>query len=385
VCNLPWRLRRLCGRRILPATVAANAAVVVATATAGAISIAKLLPPDLLRAFPRQHLEKIRRLAQLPPPGSVFDFDPGTTTITMIRAALTQGLIGASEARGYMSELVNAAPDEKVTRLLAGCKLLAAELDSEAMSPLDDLGGLHTYILATISNFVLNTRAPVRSNQTLLARSKAASSSEKWFPSPEVADVAVPMIAQLLVLFIHAVGVAHVHTAAPFVDKFVYEVVWTRGYSFIEAFELLAVYLSVLDERLPGVTMSTIWAGGSQDTLWRRAQDSVARRWPSSLHGTFRPGRVAPRDDVNHEKTGRMAAKEVAASSKVAAWNGKWSQGARPCGAFNSGSLHTPGQLLSCGTCRYAHMCDRYVADGSKCASPDHTRTTCDNPLRRGN
>ena len=225
----------------------------------------------------------------------------------------------------------------------------------------------------------------MRSNQTLLARSKAASSSEKWFPSPEVADVAVPMIAQLLVLFIHAVGVAHVHTAAPFVDKFVYEVVWTRGYSFIEAFELLAVYLSVLDERLPGVTMSTIWAGGSQDTLWRRAQDSVARRWPSSLHGTFRPGRVAPRDDVNHEKTGRMAAKEVAASSKVAAWNGKWSQGARPCGAFNSGSLHTPGQLLSCGTCRYAHVCDRYVADGFKCASPDHTRTTCDNPLRRGN
>ena len=222
VCNLPWRLRRLCGRRILPATVAANAAVVVATATAGAISIAKLLPPDLLRAFPKQHLEKIRRLAQLPPPGSVFDFDPGTTTITMLRAALTQGLIGASEARGYMSELVNAAPDEKVTRLLAGCKLLAAELDSEAMSPLDDLGGLHTYILATISNFVLNTRAPVRSNQTLLARSKAASSSEKWFPSPEVADVAVPMISQLLVLCLHAVGVAHVHIAAPFVDKVVY-------------------------------------------------------------------------------------------------------------------------------------------------------------------
>ena len=145
------------------ATVAANAAVVVATATAGAISIAKLLPPDLLRAFPRQHLEKIRRLAQLPPPGSVFDFNPGTTTITMLRAALTQGLIGASDARGYMSELVNAAPDEKVTRLLAGCKLLGAELDSEAMSPLDDLGGLHTYILATISTFVLSTRAPVRS------------------------------------------------------------------------------------------------------------------------------------------------------------------------------------------------------------------------------
>ena len=359
----------------------------MATATAGAISIAKLLPPDLLRAFPRQHLEKIRRLAQLPPPGSVFDFDPATTTITMLRAALTQGLIGASDARGYMSELVNAAPDEKVTRLLAGCKLLTAELESEAMSPLDDLGGLHTYILATISTFVLNTRAPVRSAQALQTRSKAASGSEKWFPCPEVAGVAVPMIAHLLVLFLHAVGVAHVHIAAPFVDKVVYEAVWTQGHSFVEAFELLAVYLSVLDERLPGVTMNTIWASGSQDTLWRRAQDAVARRWPSSVHGAFRLGRVAPRDDhSNHEKTaGRMAAKEVATSSKLVAWNGKSTPGARPCGAFNSGSSHTPSQLLACGTCRYAHVCDRYVADGSKCASPDHTRANCDHPQRRGN
>ena len=80
-------------------TVAANAAVVVATATTGAISIAALLPSDLIRAFPRNVLEKIRRLARLPPPGTFFEFDPATTTVASLRAALAQGLIDNSEAR----------------------------------------------------------------------------------------------------------------------------------------------------------------------------------------------------------------------------------------------------------------------------------------------
>ena len=105
----------------------------------------------------------------------------------------------------------------------------------------------------------------------------------KWYPPPEVAGIAVPLIIHLLVLFLHACGLAHVHVSAPFFDKVVYETVWSRGYSFVEAFELLVTYLTVLDERPPGITMGNVWDNGAQNTLFRRSQDAVARRWGAAV------------------------------------------------------------------------------------------------------
>ena len=139
-------------------TVAANAAVVVATATTGATSIAALLPSDLIRAFPRAVLEKIRRLARLPPPGTCFEFDAATTTVANLRAALAQGLIDNSEARIMMAELVDAAPEASMKRLIVACKLLSSELESDSLAPVDDLGGLYVYILKTISHSMSSRR-----------------------------------------------------------------------------------------------------------------------------------------------------------------------------------------------------------------------------------
>lgn len=94
-------------------TVAANAAVVVAAATTGAISIAASIPIgfDYRAYFPAQHSRaKIRRLARLPPPGTSFDFDPATMMVANLHAALAQGRIHGSEARSVMSEIVASLP-----------------------------------------------------------------------------------------------------------------------------------------------------------------------------------------------------------------------------------------------------------------------------------
>ncbi len=264
-------------------TVAANAAVVVATATTGAISIAALLPSDLIRAFPRNVLEKIRRLARLPPPGTSFEFDPATTTVVSLRAALAQGLIDGSEARSMMSAIVAAAQEDQMTRLIAGCKLLSSELESDSLNPIDDLGGLHAFVLKTIFLHVLSTRAPIGSSSSTSGQSRASLGTEKWYPAPEVAGIAVPLIIHLRMLFMHACGLAHVHASSPFFDKVIFATVSTRGYSFVEAFELLVTYLTVLDERPPGITMGNVWDNGAQNTLFRRSQDAVARRWGAAV------------------------------------------------------------------------------------------------------
>ena len=359
-------------------TVAANAAVVVATATTGAISIAALLPSDLIRAFPRAVLEKIRRLARLPPPGTCFEFDAATTTVANLRAALAQGLIDNSEARIMMAELVDAAPEASMNRLIVACKLLSAELESDSLAPVDDLGGLYVYILKTISLHVLSTRAPIGSSSSTSGRSRASLGAEKWYPSPEVAGIAVPLIIHLLVLFMHACGLAHVHVSSPFFDKVIYETVWTRGYTFVEAFELLVTYLTVLDERPPGITMSNVWENGAQDTLFRRSQDAVARRWGAAVHGTFRPLPLAAREySAEAQKVGGDAA------TRDKTWNGASTRSARPCRAFNVGRAHAAADLFPDGTCRYAHICDRFLVDNSKCNSASHSRDHCNSPKQR--
>ena len=56
-------------------------------------------------------------------------------------------------------------------------------------------------------------------------RSRASLGTEKLFPSPEVAGVAVPLITHLRVLFMHECGLAHVHVSSPFFDKIIFEMV----------------------------------------------------------------------------------------------------------------------------------------------------------------
>ena len=69
-------------------------------------------------------------------------------------------------------------------------------------------------------------------------------------------------------------------------------------------------------------------------------------------------------------------------------WNGKFTATSKlPCGAFNSGGEHAKSALLPDGTCRFAHVCDKWVTNkgkNGKClctaGTPGHSRGQCDNP-----
>ena len=322
-------------------TVAANAAAVLVTATAGFISAKALLPPGLLQAFPRSVLDTILLLARMPAAGTPFNMT-STTMAAELRMAYRQGRISKSDvAEGISNLIMNAgSTNEELTKLQMQIKALELELSEAEPQSRTELGGVYVYILAKISQFVLKTNAPVwaRAAQERAGTSMAAS---LHFPPVEIADAAVPMMTQLFVLFVHAFGLEHLHTVGPFVQKVVHESVWLNDFTWQFAFELLLVYLKALDERRQSLTMATIWESGSQDTYTKMAHKAAAQRWGSKFvffraHGG-NPG-------TNNAAAASSAAAAAASSKENAKikWNGKFTSGAKPCLTFNNGRSQLP-------------------------------------------
>ena len=265
-------------------------------------------------------------------------------------------------------------------------KALELELSEAEPQSRTELGGVYVYILAKISQFVLKTNAPVwaRGVQERAGTSMAAS---LHFPPAEIADAAVPMMAQLFVLFIHAFGLEHLHTVGPFVHRVVHESVWLNDFTWQFALELLLVYLKALDERRQSLTMSTIWESGSQDTYTKMAHKAAAQRWGSKFvffrtHGG-NPGTNAAKAAA----AAAAAAAATASSSKEGTkikWNGKFTAGAKPCLTFNNGrDAHPRSCLLPDGTCKFDHVCDHFLTGGGKCGSSAHGRHACNNPAKQ--
>ena len=66
-------------------------------------------------------------------------------------------------------------------------------------------------------------------------------------------------------------------------------------------------------------------------------------------------------------------------------YNGKWTRGAGPCSAYNTGGKHGKRVLTAEGKCKYDHVCDQWVSDKGpkgRCLSAEHERGECDNPSK---
>ena len=369
-------------------TVASNAAAVVITATAGFISAKALLPPGLLQAFPRSVLDTILLLARMPAARTPFNMT-STTTAAELRMAYRQGRISKSDVAEGISTLVSNAgsTSEELTKLQMQIKALELELSEAEPQARTELGGVYVYVLAKISQFVLKSNAPVwaRAIQERTGTSMAAS---LHFPPAEIADGAVPMMAQLFVLFVHAFGLEHLHTVGPFIHRVVHESVWVNDFTWQYAFELLVIYLKALDERRNTISMGTIWESGSQDTFIKNAQKAAIQRWGTKFV-FFRAHGGNPGTDAAGRAAATAAAAVAAADATAkggankAKWNGKWTPGAKPCLTFNNGrDQHPRNCLLADGTCKFDHVCDHFVTGGGKCGSSAHGRTSCDNPSK---
>ena len=355
-------------------TVATNAAAVVATATTGLICAKSLLPPGLLQAFSRSALDNILLLARMPAAGTPFSMS-STTTVAELRMAYRQGRISKSDVAEGISTLVsNVGSDAAdLTRLQMQIKTIELELSEPEPQARTELGGVYVYIMAKISQFVLKSQAPgwVR---TVQEKSGASMAAALHFPAAGVADATVPMMVELFVLFVHAFGLEHLHTVGPFVHKVVHESVLIQDYTWLYAFELLIIYLKVLDERRSNVSMGSIWESGSQDTFAKNAEKAARQRWGANFmffrtHGG-NPGKQPAQSGITINKD----------QAKLK-WNGKFTKGAKPCLTFNNGrDNHPRACLMPDGTCKFDHVCDHFLEGGQKCLATDHGRHACTNP-----
>ena len=363
--------------------VASNAAAVLATATTGLICAKTLLPPGLLSAFPRSALDTILLLARMPAAGTPFSLT-STTTAADLRMAYRQGRISKSDVAEGISTLITNAPDDQITRLQLQIKTLELELSEPEPQGRTELGGAYMFILAKISQFVLKNQAPVWA-RTVQERAGTSLASALHFPVAEVADGAVPMMAHLFTTFLHAFGLEHIHTVAPFIQRVVHDSVWLQDFTWQYALELLVVYLKALDDRRTGISMANIWHSGSQDTFTKTAEKAAIQRWGPSFaffraHGGNPGTKSAAAAAAAAVATDSNNSKKAGSTPK---WNGKWTAGAKPCLTFNNGrDVHPRTCLLADGTCRFDHVCDHFVEGGGKCGSKEHGRHSCSNSAR---
>jgi hypothetical protein len=291
--------------------------------------------------------------------------------------AYRQGRISKSDvAEGISTLVANVGSDAAdLTRLQMQIKTIELELSEPEPQARTEIGGVYVYIMAKISQFVLKSQAPVWV-RTVQEKAGASMAAALHFPATEIADATVPMMVELFVLFVHAFGLEHLHTVGPFVHRVVHESVLMQDYTWLYAFELLIVYLKVLDERRSNVSMGSIWESGSQDTFAKNAEKAARQRWGANFvffrtHGgnpgkqPAQPGLATSRDQGN---------------SKLK-WNGKFTKGAKPCLTFNNGRDNHPRTcLMPDGTCKFDHVCDHFLEGGQKCLATDHGRNACTNP-----
>ena len=268
-----------------------------------------------------------------------------------------------------------------LTLLQQQIKTFELELSEPEPQSRTEIGGVFVYILAKISQFVLKTQTPQWA-RNVQERSGASLSATLYFPAPQIADGAVPVICHLFVMVVHAFGLEHLHAVGPFIHRVVNESVWLHDYTWSYAYELLLIYLKALDERRMGISMANIWDSGSQDTFAKNAAKSAVQRWGPDF-AFFRTHGGIPGNKQSAASTSAAAANNAGATTNTK-WNGRFTKDAKPCLTFNNGrSEHPRSCLLADGTCKFNHVCDHFLDDGKKCGSAAHGRHACDNPNKR--
>ena len=178
----------------------------------------------------------------------------------------------------------------------------------------------------------------------------------------------------LFTVFCHAFGHADVLICSTFISLVVHEMMRRRNYSWMMGYCLFMVFLKRIDDGAPseGITMANVYSDGGFDGHAEDAANLGAQEYGAS----FRRLRGEPRDVT---KT-----KDASRNEGGKPFNGKDTKDAKkPCFSYNHGKKHPPTSLTEDGTCRFKHVCFKWVAGHGKnaiCGSRDHTFDQCDHP-----
>ena len=338
---------------------------VAAIAAGTALTIRNILPSYLVNYMGSKVLSVLVSLKKLPGVMGAYDFSG--KSVPEVVTALTEGVCKISEAVIHATTLKvsgNNADKEKGNVLL---EVIAAMKNHTNDTARSQGMGYYRYLFHMLSNYVVKDEH----GRGKFSMTGEAESSAEGGKSAKTVTVCLPRseadfmcILNLFTLVGHATGIFNTLAFTPFLHEFILRSMSRHNMTWMMGYELLMVAFQHIEESTTGKSFADIMEG-SQDTLTRTAERQGTLDFP----GIFR----------TH---GGIPGKPHAGGENVN-WNGKFKKDAsRACRAFNEGSKHTKDCLLADGTCKFAHVCNKWVSDKGpwgRCGG-DHKASQCDHP-----
>ena len=363
-------------------TPSGNALLVAgaASATATALTLTGVISARFLRMFTRAHLQLVLQLVKRPSPGSIFEIKKDTK-LADILSAVGNGMITMEQAAITFAGFIDDESDDDArAALTTKFKLITSTKDLKSFTGSNAVvsdTGVYSWLWRKITNFVAERGMQVKVEvQVAAASSDSASSANVLSTTIKRAKDSVEFFESLnlFIMFTSALGLCSAVACTEFIEFVVFDTIRMRGYPWQVAHELFIVMLRRIEDSGGRITMVNCINESHLNTVLDEAQVSATRHYGSAFFRA-RAG--------NAQRGG--ADDKVVDGVK---WNGKFTATSKlPCGAFNSGGEHAKSALLPDGTCKFAHVCDKWVTNkgkNGKClctaGTPGHSRGQCDNP-----
>ena len=343
-----------------------NAAALVA-GSMGVISFKHLIPSRLLGIFARSVMDRIVFLAHR---STHVPFDPAGKTATQVYSAALQGQIGKNEAQSALVTIMDdpALSDAQRHSVASTAAMMAAmTVPSSQDRHAGNTAGCLQFLVATLLKHI-STRDGTVSVSGDQATTSAATRSLELRLVPPVSEFHFYEMLNLFVMFSHAFGVGDCSITTAFISQVVHEKMRRRNYSWMMGYELFMVFLRAVDDSEdPTINLATIHSDGGLDG---HAEDAEAAG-VIDYGATFRKTRV-------------VSAKISPGNEGSEKWNGRDTPSAqKACISYNRGKPHPATSLTKNGTCKFKHVCFKWISGAGKdaiCGSRDHVHGKCDHP-----
>jgi hypothetical protein len=351
----------------------ANAAIVAAGV--GALTLSKIIKPKFMRIFSRVAFDTVLALVKRCEPGTAFEITASTKS-TAILTAIENGQVSMEIALFKLCELMEAASDDAERANLKyrlDCLKTASDVRSKLPSASGAFKGLFdsgvlTFMWAKVSEFVMSKGMQVKLHIDAIKGGDVGGTSDlsAKVHRPATMEQFSEMM-NLFLLYTHGLAICSAMVLTDFYEHVVYDTIRQRGESWQLAHELMLIMFRRVEDSGGALNLGTVY-----DEMYL---NSVMAEAKSSLQVFFRSPGGNP-GIVNEQ-------------IKSVKWNKKFNATGRPCRAFNEGTEHTAAMLNKDGSCKFNHVCDKWVSDKGKngrclcsAGTPGHSRLTCDNPKR---
>ena len=352
----------------------------IGTATTATLVLTGLLPGRVLRLFPRAVLQTIASLACKASASAPVDISK--LSLAEMRNHILSGDITSEEAclecMSRQDEL-----DESDENYAVKSKVLTTQISvlttlKPRVHTNGNMEGTLLYILCRLSSvlcgrdsaaFDVCIEIPVAGDVMVEGGKRLTASVTR----PHTLEQFMSLLNQYR-LVCHTTGVANICAMSPFLDDVVYEPLRLGTLSWPVTFELLLIYLRIVDTKTNGCTVADVYAStGGIDAKRDEAQISAHNVFPDSI---FRNLRGEPRDAVTTSGNPGGEGHELF-EGQVLDYDASCKKG---CVAWNDEKPHLATHVGPNGACKFFHGCNQYVTDkgpGGQCLDPNHSRHNC--------